>query len=269
MTYPYVHGYSTREDRRLDDQARTLAELLHGDTTYPQNSRVLEAGCGVGAQTVLLAQRSPQARITAIDISRAFLARAEERVRQAGCTNVTFQQADILDLPFPPATFDHAFVCFVLEHLANPVDALGRIRAVLKPGGTLTVIEGDHGSAFFYPESGDAQRAIDCQIALQAKAGGNARIGRALYPLLRTAGYARVRVSPRMVYVDADKPDLVDGFTKKTFTAMIEGIREQVLQERWISADAFDRGIRDPYRTTQPDGTFCYTFFKALAFHEP
>jgi len=253
MTYPYVHGYSTREDRRLDDQARTLAELLHGDTTYPQNSRVLEAGCGVGAQTVLLAQRSPQARITAIDISRAFLARAEERVRQAGCTNVTFQQADILDLPFPPATFDHAFVCFVL----------------VKPGGTLTVIEGDHGSAFFYPESGDAQRAIDCQIALQAKAGGNARIGRALYPLLRTAGYARVRVSPRMVYVDADKPDLVDGFTKKTFTAMIEGIREQVLQERWISADAFDRGIRDLYRTTQPDGTFCYTFFKALAFHEP
>ena len=38
------------------------------------------------------------------------------------------------------------------------------------------------------------------------------------------AGYRDVRVSPRMVYVDASRPDLVDGFTRKTFTAMVEGV---------------------------------------------
>ncbi|MEU6235421.1 methyltransferase type 11, partial [Kitasatospora sp. NPDC047058] len=48
----YVHGYSTTEAQRLGDQANTLAELLHGGTAYPAGSRVLEAGCGVGAQTV-------------------------------------------------------------------------------------------------------------------------------------------------------------------------------------------------------------------------
>ena len=51
----YVHGYSTRENIRLVDQATTLTELLHNDTVYPAGSSILEAGCGVGAQTVILA----------------------------------------------------------------------------------------------------------------------------------------------------------------------------------------------------------------------
>jgi cyclopropane fatty-acyl-phospholipid synthase-like methyltransferase len=65
----YVHGYSIRENSRLHDQANTLTELLHHDTMYPPGSKVLEAGCGVGAQTVILARNNPEASITSIDIS--------------------------------------------------------------------------------------------------------------------------------------------------------------------------------------------------------
>ena len=65
----YVHGYSARESERLADQAQTLTDLLHHDTHYPAGSRVLEAGCGIGAQTVILAKNSPDALITSIDIS--------------------------------------------------------------------------------------------------------------------------------------------------------------------------------------------------------
>jgi len=82
----------------------------------------------------------------------------------------------------------------------------------------LTVIEGDHGSTFFYPDSTSAHQAIHCQVELQRRAGGNAMIGREVYPLLRQAGYGSIHVSPRLVYVDASKPELVEGFTKKTFT---------------------------------------------------
>ena len=49
MTEKYVHGYDQRENMRLQDQASTLVELLHSDTLYAAGSRVLEAGCGVGA----------------------------------------------------------------------------------------------------------------------------------------------------------------------------------------------------------------------------
>jgi SAM-dependent methyltransferase len=264
MKKAYVHGYDPRENIRLQDQASTLVELLHADTAYPPGSRVLEAGCGVGAQTVTLAGNSPEAEITSVDISASSLATAARTVAEAGLSNVRFRQADIFTLPFEPDSFDHVFVCFVLEHLPNPVEALRSLKRVLRPGGTITVIEGDHGSAYFHPDSVAARRAIQCQVQLQRQAGGNANVGRALYPLLCEAGYASVRVSPRMVYADASKPSLVDGFIKKTFTAMIEGVRESAMESGIAERREFDEGIRDLHRTAEPDGVFCYTFFKAF-----
>ncbi len=263
MNTAYVHGYNHRENVRLQDQASTLVELLHSDTSYPAGSRVLEAGCGVGAQTVTLARNSPNALITSIDISEASVQEARRKTEAAGVTNVHFQQADIFKLPYERDTFDHIFVCFVLEHLSRPVEALQILKNYLKPEGTITVIEGDHGSVFFHPDSKAARKAIQSQVELQRQAGGNALIGRELYPLLLSAGYTSIGVSPRMVYVDSSKPDLVEGFTKKTFTAMVEGVREAAINAGIVESYTFDKGIRDLYRATEVDGVFCYTFFKA------
>ncbi len=265
MSRPYVHGYGPAEAMRLQDQAGTLVELLHSDTAYPAGETVLEAGCGIGAQTVTLARNSPKAVITSIDISAASLALARKALQAAGVANVTLRQEDLFDLPFERAAFDHVFVCFVLEHLTDPIGALDALMDVLKPAGSITVIEGDHGSAYFHPRSEFAQRAVQCLVDLQAKAGGDALIGRRLYPLLNQAGCDAVRVSPRMVYVDSSKPALVEGFTRKTFTAMVEGIREPAIANGLMSAADFERGIADLLRTAQNDGTFCYTFFKATA----
>lgn len=263
MNKPYVHGYERREIIRLRDQAATLAELLHSDSFYPAGSRVLEAGCGVGAQTITLAKNSPGALFTSVDISEVSLLAAREKIATAGLSNVRFERADIFGLPYGEGVFDHIFVCFVLEHLSRPVEVLRILKKHLRPGGTITVVEGDHGSAYFYPDSAAARRAIRCQVKLQKQAGGNAMVGRELYPLLRRAGYGSIRVSPRMVYADSSRPRLVDGFTKKTFTAMIEGVRGPAIAAGIIEPEVFDRGIRDLYRTTESDGVFCYTFFKA------
>ena len=265
MSGTYVHGYRAREHERLQDQAGTLVDLLHADTAYPSGSGVLEAGCGVGAQTVTLARRSPEARFTSVDVSAESVAEAQRRVDGAGLANVELRQADIFDLPFEPASFDHVFVCFVLEHLSRPVEALSLLGGLLRPGGTITVIEGDHGSAYFHPDSPAAHAAIACQIRLQAEAGGDALIGRRLYPLMVEAGFDAVGVSPRMVYVDSSRPDLVDGFTRKTFTAMIEGVREPALAAGLVDPAGFDAGVRALHRTTDADGVFCYTFFKGVA----
>jgi hypothetical protein len=90
-------------------------------------------------------------------------------------------------------------------------------------------------------------------------------IGRELHPLLQEAGFGAINVSPRMVYVDSGKPGLVEGFTKNTFTAMIEGVRDAAFKAGIIAPQTFDQGIADLYRTTASDGVFCYTFFKAFA----
>lgn len=266
----YVHGYTATESRRLGDQADTLATLLHRGTAYPAGSRVLEVGCGVGAQTVHLVTASPRARLVAVDVSAESLAQARARVAaQVPGATVEWHRADLFELPYSDASFDHLFVCFVLEHLPNPVEALTALRRVLRPGGTITVIEGDHGSAFFHPDSAYAHAAIDCLAWLQAALGGNGLVGRELHPLLTAAGYADVAVEPRTVYVDDSSPALVEGFTRQTFTAMVDGVRDDALAAGLMSAEDWDRGIAGLRRTASGGGTFHYTFFRGTAVHLP
>ena len=67
-----------------------------------------------------------------------------------------------------------------------------------------------------------------------------------------------------MVYVDDSKPGLVEGFTKNTFTAMIEGIAETAVSKKLIGRKEMGKGINDLYKTADGGGTFCYTFFKGI-----
>ena len=261
----YVHGRSGREAERLHDQARTLEGLLHHDTRYPAGLHVLEAGCGVGAQTVILARNSPGAIFTSVDLSGESLRQALARVERDCCTNVRLVQADMYHLPFRTGTFDHVFVCFLLEHLPNPVLALDLLKKTLKTGGSITVIEGDHGSAFFHPDSADARQTIQSLVSVQRQMQGNALIGRELYPLLKESGFRDIRVSPRTAYVDeSSPPEQVDGF-RKTFIGMIEGAGEPVLAAKMVDEETWAQGIRDLYRAAEPGGTFCYTFFVGTA----
>jgi ubiquinone/menaquinone biosynthesis C-methylase UbiE len=262
MGTDYVHGYTPAETRRLTEQAQTLADLLHGGTSYLAGSRVLEAGCGVGAQTVQLVTRSPGIDLVSVDISEESLAQAKARVSAvAPEARVDWRLADLHDIT---GEFDHVFLCFVLEHLADPHDALVRLRSLLKPGGTITVIEGDHESAFFHPRSTAAQQVIDWLVDLQAEAGGDALIGRRLQPLLKDAGYDDVRAWPCTVYADETLPHLVDGFTRKTFIAMVESVRDRAIAAGMRTPAEWAHGIRELSKAADSGGTFHYTFFKSV-----
>lgn len=261
----YVHGYSETEAARLKDQADALAGFLYGDLRFPAGARVLEAGCGTGCQTARLAQANPQARFLSVDVSAASLDVARRAVAARGLSNVTLRQADMLRLAQGPERFDHVFVCFVLEHLPDPHGALCALRGLLKPGGGITVIEGDHGSFYCHPETPRARQTVQCLVTLQARAGGDALIGRRLHPLLAGAGFGRIAVEPRVVYVDGGKPELIEGFSRNTFIAMVRGVRGQALSAGLMSPEDWDAGVAEMERAATPEGTFCYTFFRAAA----
>jgi hypothetical protein len=74
-----------------------------------------------------------------------------------------------------------------------------------------------------------------------------------------------VTVRPRTVYADGSRPALVSGFTRNTFIAMIESVRDQALAAGLMTAADWDRGISDLHRTAGEGGTFHYTFFKGTA----
>ncbi|MBI4639917.1 MAG: methyltransferase domain-containing protein [Candidatus Tectomicrobia bacterium] len=263
--YSYVHGYSTREGQRLFDQAFSVRDLIHHETWYPSRSWILEAGCGIGAQTVTLATQSPEAKFLSLDISFPSLVQAAALIRQEAISNVSFQQADLYRLPFHDEAFDHIFVCFVFEHLEQPLKALEQLKRVLKVGGTITVFEGDHGSCYFFPETESARRAWECLINVQAHLKGDSLMGRRLFPLLMEAGFQEVKVSPKMVYIDASKPALMESFVEKTIVPMVEGVREQAFALNLIDGASWEQGIHDLNTiAVSPSGTFCYTFFKGI-----
>jgi len=266
MPADYVHGYSEREAQRLHDQAASVRELLHGDTRYHLGELVLDPGCGVGAQTVTLAAGSPEASFISIDIACESAREARALAGSRGLTNVAFATGDIYRLPFRDEQFEHIFLCYVLEHVPDPHGALTSLRRVVREGGTITVIEGDHGSCYFHPNTPAARAAWQCLIEVQAAVGGDSLIGRRLYPLLAQAGFREVTVSPRMVYADASTPALRHSFVATTITPMVEGVREPALAMGMIDEASWEQGIRELYAIPHGDeGTFCYTFFKAVA----
>ncbi len=255
----YIHGYSEDEAVRLADQARTLADLLHHDTRYAPGSLVLEAGCGTGAQTREIVERCPGISLVSVDLSAASL-----RAARARGLATELVRGEIASLPFRDGSFDHVFVCFVLEHLADPEGALRALRRLIRPGGTITVIEGDHGSCYYHPATPAAASAWGSLVAAQQAIGGDPLIGRRLYPLIAGAGFAGVAVSLRQVYADESLPEVQDGFVQKTIVAMVEGVRQPNAALGLVDSATFEQGLADLRATGGPGGTFCYTFFRAM-----
>jgi ubiquinone/menaquinone biosynthesis C-methylase UbiE len=263
---PYVHGYGEREAQRLLDQANSVRDLVHHDTEFAAGTLVLEVACGVGAQTVPIASRNPGARIVSFDKSLGSVTLALARVREAGLRNVDLVACDLFGAPFEPQSFDFIFVSYLLEHLPDPTAALASLSAILRPGGGILVVEGDHGSCYFHPATSEALRAWKCLIEVQAELGGDSEIGRRLHPLLNTAGFEDVRVSPRMVYADSSRPDVQHQFVMQTIVPMVEGVGDRVLADGLMSSSEWEKGIADLRATgSGTNGTFCYTFFKAWA----
>jgi len=184
QNFKYVHGYSERETKRLYDQAGSVRDLIHSDTAYPPGSVVLEAGCGVGAQTLTLAQNSPKAKFLSVDWAENSLALARELIERNKISNVEFLHADIFNLPIEEEHVDHIFVCHLLEHLFDPVAALMILKKHLKRGGSITVFEGDHGSCYFHPQTKEARQAWNCLIEAQERLGANSLVGRELFTLI-------------------------------------------------------------------------------------
>jgi SAM-dependent methyltransferase len=262
----YLHGYSSAEAARLVRQAGLFEALIHDGTSFATGVEVLEAGCGVGAQTIVLARRNPEARFTCIDVSEASLAIAQARITDNAIANVGFRHADLLSLPFDEASFDHVFMNFVLEHCGDPAKALRELHRVLRPGGTITITEPDHGTSYFHPATDATRRVFRGMVGALAAMGGDGEIGHKLFPLLRLAGFQVDSVEPRPLYVDGRFPEQIEAIVGGVVVPALETTRENMITYGGMAAAAVDQGL-DEWRTLGADPGFVFTttLFRAVA----
>jgi len=111
-----------------------LAPLFLRFAQIGNAGRVLDVGCGTGSPVRILAAASPQVEIVGIDPAEDFIDYARA---QFGDSRITFERADALDLPYPPASFDHVLSLLVLMFIPEPAKAAMEMRRVTCPGGTV------------------------------------------------------------------------------------------------------------------------------------
>ena len=206
--FPYIHGFSSEEQSRLMRQARMFETKLFSRIDYSETSRLLEVGCGVGAQTEILLRRFPHLHVTGVDRSAAQLAAAEHNLATtAWCSaRFTLQLADATDLPFAERSFDGAYLCWVLEHMPSPARVLSEVRRVLSPGSVIYVTEVLNSSFFLDPYSPNLLRYWMAFNDHQYDSGGDPFIGAKLGNLLLAGGYRDVQTEVKSFHLDNRQP---------------------------------------------------------------
>jgi len=171
----------------VERRKRALALLgLHaGDA-------VLDIGSGPGFLAEEIAAKvGPSGRVVAIDRSPDMLALAERRCAQH--PHVAFQQADAVDIPFPPATFDAAVAVQVYEYVPYMPAAIRELHRALRPGGRAVIVDIDWAS--LVSEAEDRPRAERVFHAWEEHL-ADPYLPRRLAPLLRESGLGVAAVEP-------------------------------------------------------------------------
>jgi 2-polyprenyl-3-methyl-5-hydroxy-6-metoxy-1,4-benzoquinol methylase/Tfp pilus assembly protein PilF len=135
--HPYPRWIATSSPRQLSFADRMNFHFSHVPFAKPGTSdlKILIAGCGTGRHAIETAQLHADAKVLAVDLSRASLSYAKRKARELGIANIEFGRADILQLESLGQTFDVIEVIGVLHHLRDPLEGWRVLLNVLRPGG--------------------------------------------------------------------------------------------------------------------------------------
>lgn len=256
----YLHSYNPIEQERLQRQAQFLRRHLHTQTSLKPGQRVLEIGCGVGAQLSILAE-FPGVHLVGLDRSSEQLARARELLAgPLADGRVELVESMAEELPFGDEEFDQIFLFFVLEHVRNPQSVLVQARRVVKPDGRLTVTEVNNRSLQVFPHSQAIERLWAAYNQLQIDLGGDPEVGIKLPNLAISSGFVvesfdEIGPSLDARLSQASRLEVVD-FWRQLF----DSTRQRLLDEGRITLPEVTRAYQDLSElVSRPEAILAYS----------
>jgi SAM-dependent methyltransferase len=263
----YLHGYRPEERERLHRQARFLEPMVHDRLPFRRRRRLLEVGCGVGAQTEILLRHFPELHVTGIDINDEQLAEARRFLTTVPWAAGRFdiRKMDAQKLEFEPESFDGAFLCWVLEHVPSPQRVLGEVRRVLAPGAPIVCSEVLNATFFIDPYSPDTLRYWMAYNDRQIEMGGDPFVGAKLGNLLSSVGFRDVTTEVKTFHLDNRAPGERAEFLEYWSELLLSGA-PALLEAGKVSQDVVDGMTRELDRVARdPNSVFFYSFIQARA----
>lgn len=263
----YLHGYTPTEQDRLYRQARFMEHRVHDRLPFQRAQRLLEVGCGVGAQTEILLRHFPDLHVTGVERSPENLERARTYLSSMPVTQGRFDivQTDATRLDLPSSEFDAAFLCWILEHVSDPALVLSEVRRCLKPGAPLVVTEVQNATFFLDPYSPNTLAYWMAFNDHQLELGGDPFVGAKLGNLLLALGYKEIVTDVRTVHLDNRSPgeraDFVE-FWSDLLLSGAEGLEEAGKVSR-ETVEGMTQELRDVAH--DPHAVFYYSFVQARA----
>ena len=201
----YTHGHhaSVLRSHRWRTAENSAAYLL--GRLRPGVS-LLDLGCGPGTITVDLAAVVAPGDVTAVDSAPDVLEEAGRLATERGLGNVTFAVADVHALPYADGAFDVVHAHQVLQHVTDPVRALGEMRRVCAEGGIVAARDADYAAMTWYPDVPALDEWLSLYRRVARANGGEPDAGRRLVSWARRAGFRDV-TSTASVWCFADPED--------------------------------------------------------------
>ena len=164
---------------------------------------ILEVGSGPGYFSELLLVGLPGSRLTAVELDPVMCGIAREHLGERFAGRCDVVESSILQLDVPSDTFDFAIARFVFQHLAAPDLALLEIGRLLKPGGTLAILDIDDEIGGMVLPRSEAFTVMGRKVRqVQAARAGDRNIGRKLWRLLAEAGYTELGLDTLVFHSD-------------------------------------------------------------------
>jgi len=157
------------------------------------NMSILDVGCGPGSITVDFARLVPRGHVTGVEYVPEPLEKAQALASSHGVANISFKVGDIHSLPFPDNSFDIAHAHQVLQHIADPIQALREMRRVVKPGGIVACRES--ASFTWYPESEGLEAWNELSARMRRAKGGNPNPGSYIHVWAEKAGFEKAKIT--------------------------------------------------------------------------
>lgn len=154
--------------------------------------KVLDIGCGPGTITVDLATRVAPGSVTAVERTAEALDLARAEAQRRNVSNIDFVTSDVHALDLPDGTFDVVHAHQVLQHVADPVQALREMRRVCVPGGIVAVRDADYAGFIWYPRLAPLDRWLELYQRAARANGGEPDAGRRLLSWAQQAGFTNI-----------------------------------------------------------------------------